>query len=876
MSKLEEKPKIILPDIYGEVEPFSISFIDWVEQYGFFVRDTWDNKKNKWGTAGWLELQPIQKRIFDFGLQQNEDHEFKYSTLLYSTIKKSGKALALDTPIPIPTGWTTMGELKVGDVIFDDKGNQTKVTYTTEEMIGHPCYRVMFSNDTEIIADAEHIWTVNERNQKGIGPVVDRTTKEMYEIGVIHDQSKRYSIKVDSGLDINDVELPIDPYLLGAWLGNGDSNGGKITCGFQDVLQMYERLADVGFPIKLLFDKREGFAPSISFGNKMGGTLAYKKTSLTHKLRELGVRNNKHIPQLYLRGSREQRVELLRGLMDTDGYVSIKGRCEYTTIRIDLAYGIKELLRTLGVKSNVIVGKAMLNGRFISWKYRIHFTPDFPVFNLKRKLIRQVFKGDTARSRYVRVTSIEPVESIPVRCIEVDSPSHLYLAGEGMIPTHNTLAGAAVAAWYSEVCPAGSEIYLVANDLDQAEGRMMRDLKYHMATRDYKVNKYAIELPNGTTIQALAQSYKSVAGSRHALVLFEEIWAITTELTRRTYEEMTPIPTIPWSLRFIATYAGFIGESDLLWDLYLQGVGRDEHEDGKGKLINSMIDIPVWESNKQFTYWNHEPIMPWQNSEYYVNQRATLRPAAYLRLHENRWVTTHEEFIPMEWWDYAAAQMKDSAELWLEHPYRKFPMYIGVDAAPKKDSTAVVACCYDPSKGAIIDVLHKIWTPSGEQLDFDMTLKAHLVWLYTNFNVACIAYDPAHLYQLMLQLGAMGYPTVEYGQTIGNMVKASQNLYDLLKFRRLYTYKDDEARTHVQNTVAQSETAGFRIVKQKGTVKGVSKPMDYTVALSIAAYKAVEGGGVDVSIPLVITSPFSDMQATKDYGFKLPFEFRSD
>jgi len=530
LTKQEKKPQITLPDVYGEIEPFSISFTDWVEKYGFFVRDTWNDEKGKWAGAGWLVLQPIQVRLFDYALQQNEDHEFKYSTVLFSTTKKSGK----------------------------------------------------------------------------------------------------------------------------------------------------------------------------------------------------------------------------------------------------------------------------------------------------------------------------------------------------------TALGAAIAAWYAEVCPAGSEIYIIANDLDQAEGRMMRDLKYHAAIREYKINKYEIELPNGTTIKVLAQSYKSVAGSRHALVLFDELWGITSELTRRTYEEMTPIPTIPWSLRFIATYAGFINESDLLWELYLNGVGKDEHEDGKGNLIKGMYDIPVWETGKQFTYWNHEPTMPWQNEVYYAEQRESLRAAAYLRLHENRWVTTHEEFIPIDWWDYAAAQFEGSAELWKDHPYAKYPLYLGIDAAPKKDSTAVVACCYDSSKGIVVDVMHKIWTPTDGQLDFDITLKSYIIWLYTNYKVVSISYDPAHLYQLMLQLGNKGYPVHEYGQTLGNMTKASQNLYDLLKFRRLYSYKDEEARTHVQNTVAQAETNGFRIVKQKATSKGGSKPMDYTLALSIAAYKAIEGGGVDVSLPLNIISPFSDITAYKPENKGVPWVFQSD
>ena len=529
MSRVEEKGKIVLPDMYGEVQPFSISIIDWMEKYGFLVRDTWNSKIGKWGSSGWMELQPVQKDILGYALQQNEENEFRYSTVLYSTTKKSGK----------------------------------------------------------------------------------------------------------------------------------------------------------------------------------------------------------------------------------------------------------------------------------------------------------------------------------------------------------TAGGAALAAYYAEVCPAGSEIYIIANDIDQAEGRMMRDLKYHAASREYKVNKYEVVLPNETIIQVLAQSYKSVAGSRHALVLFDELWGITTELTRRTYEEMTPIPTIPWSLRFIATYAGFINESDLLWDIYLNGVGKEEHEDGRAKPLFELSDYPCWENGKQFTYWNHEPTMPWQTDVYYQEQRESLRPAAYLRLHENRWVTTHEEFIPMDWWEYAASQISDSAELWKDHPYAKFPLYLGIDAAPKRDSTALVACCYDSSKGVVVDVLHKIWTPTNEQLDLDATLKQMIIKLYTEFKVVDISYDPAHLYQLMLQLEQMGYPVSEFTQTAGNMVKASQNLYDLLKFKRLHSYKDEEARTHIQNTVAQSETNGFRIVKQKQTSKGIRKPMDYSVALSIAAYKAVQGGGVDVSIPVHISYPFSDKGDPDTFNSKLPWMFRS-
>ena len=439
-----------------------------------------------------------------------------------------------------------------------------------------------------------------------------------------------------------------------------------------------------------------------------------------------------------------------------------------------------------------------------------------------------------------------------------------------------TISAAAIGCWFAEVAPPGTEIYVIANDLESSEGRVMRDMKYHANIRGYNVKQYEIVLPNGTFVKALAQSYKAVAGSRHALVLFDELWGITSEITRRTYEEMTPIATIPWSLRFIATYAGFINESDLLWDLYLNGVGRDEHEDGRGKLIYDMLDVPVWENGRQLTYWNHEPLLPWQVPTYYDEQREALRPAAYLRLHENRWVTTHEEFVPAEWWTYAESQMQGSAELWKDHPYFGFPVYIGVDAASKRDSTAVTGVTYDEAKGVVIELFHKIWTPvEGVQLDLDETVSSFLQEMCKIFHVAVIGYDPAHLYQLMLNLQKAGYPVAEFVQSVGNMTKASQNLYDLLKFRRFYTYKDEEARAHIQNTVAQAESSGIRIVKHPGSFR--KKPVDYAISLAIAAYLAVKGGGIDITEPLTVVSPFSDITAWNKPGdmLELPWQFKT-
>ncbi len=439
-----------------------------------------------------------------------------------------------------------------------------------------------------------------------------------------------------------------------------------------------------------------------------------------------------------------------------------------------------------------------------------------------------------------------------------------------------TALSAAIGCWYAEVAPPGTEIYIIANDQEQAEGRVMRDMKYHAARRGYKITNFIIELPNGTFIQALTQSYRSVAGTRHGLTLWDELWGIQSELSRRTFEEMTPIPTIPWSLRVITTYAGFTNQSDLLWDLYLNGVGRDENEDGKGKLIHEMLDLPVWDNGTQFTYWNHDPTMPWQDYQYYADQRTQLRPMAYLRLHENRWVTTHEVFISEEWW-LSSEKMEASADLWKDHPYAKYPIYISVDAAPKRDCTAVVGVAYDPEKGLAVDVFHKIWTPQDGELDFDATLQVYLLSQFRKYNIVRISYDPSHLHQLMTRLKNMKLPVVEFPQTVSMMTKASQNFYDLLRFGRFVTYKDEEARSHIRNTVAQAEGNGFRIVRHNHHMNAkYRKPIDYSVAVAMACYDAVKDVGIERLEDIRIDSPFADLTA---YGtpeeLDLPWMFRN-
>lgn len=396
--------------------------------------------------------------------QPGPQSEFLRATadiVIYGGAAGGGKALALDTPLPTPGGWTTMGAVQAGDVLLDEQGAPCRVVRATGVMLGNPCYRVRFNDGEEIVADADHLWvtlTECERQagyrrtddfrsrrregrasrSKGKRPDVAkwnsartyetmappagevRTTKEIAETLTVR-RRLNHSVAVAGALRLPEQDLPINPYLLGVWLGDGTTREGVLCIHEQEIA---DHVAATG-------------AELVSW---LSDPFMYRVQGLTMALRRLGVLENKHIPATYLRASYEQRLALLQGLMDTDGCVVGNGQCEYTTISKPLANDVQELLASLGVKVTIQTGRAMLHGKDCGPKYRLKFVAGFAAFKLERKAARQKTGGfrPTTQRRYI--VAVEPVPSVPVRCIAVDSPSHCYLAGRAMVPTHNTWA----------------------------------------------------------------------------------------------------------------------------------------------------------------------------------------------------------------------------------------------------------------------------------------------------------------------------------------------------------------------------------------------------------------------------------------------------
>jgi len=423
-----------------------------------------------------------------------------------------GKALKLDTPLPTPTGWTTMGEVAVGDFLIGADGRPTRVVAATEVMLGRPCFEVEFSDGSVIVADAEHQWLTDTRasrksaqaarvgyngcrNQRTFAEV--RTTREISETLRCPTQDRRlnHSVLNAEPLQMPDRELLVPPYTLGAWLGDGTSAAAQITTTDPEILMRIEaegietrRSPAAQYRYSLVLPSQpdvpprgcvvcgKEFVPRTSqvrtCGRSCGGRARFISApvppptcprcggpscglrlceacrssvgTLQARLRTIGVLNAKHIPAEYLRASEAQRRALLAGLLDTDGTVTNGGAIQFLVTDERLADSVFDLIVGLGYRCGRTTKRVRGRSEATSTAYILNFSTEDEVFALHRKVRAHKERRSacgTVRSNSRFITDVRPVETVPVRCVQVDNNSHMYLAGRAMIPTHNSTLG---------------------------------------------------------------------------------------------------------------------------------------------------------------------------------------------------------------------------------------------------------------------------------------------------------------------------------------------------------------------------------------------------------------------------------------------------
>ncbi len=377
-----------------------------------------------------------------------------------------GKGLRLDTEVPTPSGWTTMGDLRTGDKVIDAYGKPT--TVIAHDPYEARCWRLTFSDGTQVVCDEDHLWVTEDRRarrraqyQSKVGRVLQRDHKKpQFEVRDTVTIVKTLFRDSDGGAnhrvemagafrpDAMEPVLPLDPYLLGYWLGDGTSAAPRISVGQEDVEWVKAQLPMFS---SQSVDKRTGV---VTLGMGRGSF-----DQLGKVLRDMGLYGNKHVPQTYLRSAASRRLDLLRGLMDSDGTVSKDdGHVEFCSTRQELAEGVRELACSLGERAVIKESDAALNGEIKGRRWRVTWTPEqFDPFRMPRKSTEPRRLRDSGRY----ITSAEDMGVQTVRCLTVDSPTAQYLITRSWVPTHNTAVVLDYASLLALKSPTGHAKVLV-------------------------------------------------------------------------------------------------------------------------------------------------------------------------------------------------------------------------------------------------------------------------------------------------------------------------------------------------------------------------------------------------------------------------------
>lgn len=337
------------------------------------------------------------------------------------------KSLACSTPILTTSGWSTMGELKDGDEVYAPDGQPTKVIKAHPINLNRPCYEVKFRDGQSIVSDAEHLWSVSDRGRNRV-----MTTKEIAESNWYG--GYRFRVPVTEPLQISEQELPVDPWILGMWLGDGDIDSVSITVSEEDLENLVSRLERLGLGYKI--NRYGDRAPRVYLHRMRSifsrlGLLSHSRT---------GLLGRKHIPDIYMLGSEQQRRDLLAGLMDSDGTVG-DHQAQICMINEPLMRQVLQLVRSLGYRATWNESRAKIDGRDCGPVYWVKFSTSWgsSPFAIPRK--KQKWDAKPKSDKRVRtnaIVSVVEADTVPVRCITVAHESSLYVVGLGFVPTHNT------------------------------------------------------------------------------------------------------------------------------------------------------------------------------------------------------------------------------------------------------------------------------------------------------------------------------------------------------------------------------------------------------------------------------------------------------
>jgi len=634
-----------------------------------------------------------------------------------------GKALPVDTPVATPSGFREIGEIEPGDTVLGGDGKPTRVTWCSPVLRDRVCYELTFKDGATIVADAEHQWSAWTTDDRDAGkPPRTVTTQEIVDAFETPSGRKRWSIPLAGPARFEGTgALPVHPYALGAWLGDGSTACGQLTFHERD-REIVDRVAQlVGHGLGKL-------------GRKPGTECCHQTPlGLRGQLARADVLGNKHVPQAYLVATERARRELLAGLLDTDGSCS-GTHVEFCSTSRALADATLELARSLGYLATLREGRARLNGRDCGARYRVCWTATEQVFRLRRKAdaldAALARAGGTARTASAKprgrtIVSWREVPSVPVRCIAVEAEHHTYLATRDYVVTHNSnhitrwrllyemmrnpnirigvvsVSKGGVPAKFMSAIKADITdnrwLHLVAPHLKRGRGdQQMWSTKGLIIERD--------QVMPDPTIQIFGL-YGKILGSRLDLIILDDVCNLENTITQHSRDKMAEW-VMGEVLSRIPPTGGRVWAVGHVWD--------------KDDILARLARKPGWYSRK-FSAFLRDPRNPTQELplipsmwkiDRLLQREIELGPYMSKLMLRNELPDKSSGRIRLHWFDRCLAR---GVGLPMERAWNpmRAPVFTGVDVATGSglDLTAAVTAVVLPNGDRrIIDIRSGDWT----------------------------------------------------------------------------------------------------------------------------------------------------------------------